>query len=64
MAVVVDTYLGSTHVMVDDEFCVKTPEELEAVLQRAAEIYYRSRLAKALREQQAGNTSPEGETPC
>lgn len=36
--VVKDIYLGHTHVIIHDDCIVKTPEEVQAILKRCAEI--------------------------
>lgn len=36
--VVKDIYLGHTHVIIHDDFIVKTPEEVQQILKRCAEI--------------------------
>lgn len=36
--VVKNFYLGHTHVIIHDDYIVKTPEEVQAILKRCAEI--------------------------
>lgn len=36
--VVKDFYLGNTHVTIHDDYVVKTPDEVKAILKRCAEI--------------------------
>ena len=36
--VVKDFYLGHTHVTIHDDYVVKAPEEVQAILKRCAEI--------------------------
>lgn len=36
--VVKDIYLGHTHIIIHDDYIVKTPEEVQAILKRCAEI--------------------------
>lgn len=33
-----DFYIGNTHIMIDDECCVKTKEEVDEILARIARI--------------------------
>ena len=50
--VVRDYYIGNTHVKVCDDYVVKTQEEVDAILNRVAEIAQRALTAKYLKEQQ------------
>ena len=36
--IVKDIYLGHTHVTIHDDYVVKAPEEVQAILKRCAEI--------------------------
>lgn len=45
-----ETYkLGQTTVIVDDSCCVKTQEEIDAILRRIGEIWYNDLLKKEVR---------------
>ncbi|MCD7800940.1 MAG: hypothetical protein LUG94_07010 [Ruminococcus sp.] len=39
MAIVEDFYLGATHVQIDDSCVVKTQEEVDAILDKIADIW-------------------------
>lgn len=39
VAIVKDYYVGNTHIRVHDDYCLKTKEEVDAVLKRIGNIY-------------------------
>lgn len=61
MAVVRDFYIGNTHIKINDACCVKTQEEVDAILRRCGDIWYRSELKRIMREKQAAETTKDGE---
>lgn len=48
--VVKDIYLGHTHVIIHDDYIVKTPEEVQAILKRCTEIVKADERREFLRE--------------
>lgn len=51
MAVALDTYIGSTRVIIDDEYCKDTtPEQVKEILARCGQIVYQDQQAKLFRE--------------
>lgn len=43
--IVKDFYDGRTHIMIADNYCVKTKEEVDAILERCKQIFIREYLA-------------------
>lgn len=41
-----DFYIGNMHVQIYDDYCVKTKEEVDAILRSVGEIWYNAELAK------------------
>lgn len=55
MAVIKDFYIGNAHIQICDDACVKTQAEIDEILKRCGDIWYRSELAKQMKEMaQAG----------
>ncbi|MEA5060023.1 hypothetical protein SDC9_149005 [bioreactor metagenome] len=58
MAIVKDYYIGNTHVMIDDEYCVKTQEEVDAILKKVGQLSYEQAIRRMAREaMQKGETT-------
>ncbi|HBR31923.1 MAG TPA: hypothetical protein DD733_07555 [Clostridiales bacterium] len=58
MAVAADYMDGNTHIIIRDDYCVKTKEEVDKVLDRISEIYVRIFTNQAIADsanQQCGN---------
>ena len=52
MAVVQRMQIGNTKIEIDDQYCVKTQEEVDAILERIGVMAYEALNAKYIREQQ------------
>lgn len=50
MAVVKDFYLGNAHIKIYDDYVVKTPEQVQQILKRCAEIVKADERREFLRE--------------
>ncbi len=52
-----DFYVGNTHIIIDDEYCVKAEEEVERILQRIAYKAYESLIAEEHKKRNYGSRS-------
>lgn len=44
MSIVEDYYSGNTHIVICDDYCVKTQEEIDSILDRIGRIWANSEL--------------------
>lgn len=55
MAIIKDYYIGSTHIMVDDTYMVKTKEENDKILENIAKIWTQSELKQMMKDMDTNN---------
>lgn len=55
MAIIKDYYIGSTHIVIDDTYMVKTKEENEKILKNIAEIWTKSELRQMTKDIDTNN---------
>ena len=55
MAIIKDYYDGSTHIMIDDTYMVKTKEENDKILENIAKIWTQSELRQMMKDMDTNN---------